>query len=1153
MHRHVSAHPVPRYRSTTSRRARAAIGATILLAAAAAAPSDLSAAVKTWQGGDTTWTDGIEPNKWTPNGEPTSADDVVFNTSNIVTLGSNNTVLTVNMSNTADLSLNNFTLTVNGTVTIGGTGPDLHVGGSAARLDADQIFINNGGQLELTGGSVRIAQAAATGSINIATGGELTGHGSIQLDDGGVPANTRLFVNTGTLSAASTGIFLPPAAGTLTINTFDANGRIDLDGGGGGQVNVFRNQTLDINITLFDAFSGHMFLAQNSVLDIANAWSLDSGSIDANNGTVSLLSPRGTSFIRGGAFTQSGGTITVVDTDGALQFDATYNMTGGTLTNNGTVIFNANATIGAAANFILPAASTTASLVVESGVTVTVNQADFNPDGAGNATNVITINAGTLDLNLGVGADNSLTGNTILNGGTLSVTDASTGAWGITGTLSTGASTGVSNVNGNPCLVTGTITVGTNSTLDFNAGGTFTAMNAVVNAGGTLRLDGTSTFNSAANSFTGTGTLAIGGTAHFDVATTFNMVGGTVDLDGNDIVGNTIFIDAPLTINAATMGNFGNANLIGTNILSINSDTGTGVLTVNLDNAASEWTINPTGRIDLSDLNPVTTVLAGNPLNMNGTMNVTAGGPRTTARLDIGGTVNITGPELRLGGGNAASDPNTLVGGSVLGTGTLHAEASHSLHGFGTIATNVDFDTGANLLADNGVLNVTGSIVDMGTIGTADVDGTMNVTNAWNTNISSLVDLSGGTLTGATITNDLLAGINGDGFVAAVVINNTRIEAEHTGTLIVQTAGNNNDWDGTTNTGSLSANTANLEVRDNADFAFQGTVNVGTGREVFSNGFELQFQSASTLRIASGGRYRSTNPTNIFGAVNVTGGTGSIQIAGAATFENASSTTLTGNLRLANTLSVVQVGATFSGGGALINNNGSTLRLNSGITAADLAVLVQNEGSLQFAAGAVAGQVQLNTYQQTSTGAAEFQLGGTGLNQFDRMTVLGTAALAGRADLSLIGGYNPVPYTSHQIIGAISVTGHFDTVGGIVISPTRSLALTYSPTGAFVTAALPGDANLDGNVNSFDFTALAGNFGGTGKTWATGDFNGDGTTNSFDFTTLAANFGTHFPAPPAAAPLGAAVPEPTLGIAGGVGTMMLASRRRRLGSRAGKR
>jgi uncharacterized delta-60 repeat protein len=63
---------------------------------------------------------------------------------------------------------------------------------------------------------------------------------------------------------------------------------------------------------------------------------------------------------------------------------------------------------------------------------------------------------------------------------------------------------------------------------------------------------------------------------------------------------------------------------------------------------------------------------------------------------------------------------------------------------------------------------------------------------------------------------------------------------------------------------------------------------------------------------------------------------------------------------------------------------------------------------------------------------------------------------------------------------------------------------------------LAGDANLDGTVNSEDFTFYSNNLNTSGAVWDQGDFNYDGTVNSDDFTPLSGNFGlasTTKPAP----------------------------------------
>ena len=81
----------------------------------------------------------------------------------------------------------------------------------------------------------------------------------------------------------------------------------------------------------------------------------------------------------------------MVDNDGTLQFDAPFTMNGGTLTNNGLVVFNSSTTIANVANFVMP--TTASSLTIAANRTVNINQNNFNLDGANSATNVITVNA----------------------------------------------------------------------------------------------------------------------------------------------------------------------------------------------------------------------------------------------------------------------------------------------------------------------------------------------------------------------------------------------------------------------------------------------------------------------------------------------------------------------------------------------------------------------------------------------------------------------------------------------------------------------------------------------------------------------------------------------------------------------------------------
>ena len=70
-----------------------------------------------------------------------------------------------------------------------------------------------------------------------------------------------------------------------------------------------------------------------------------------------------------------------------------------------------------------------------------------------------------------------------------------------------------------------------------------------------------------------------------------------------------------------------------------------------------------------------------------------------------------------------------------------------------------------------------------------------------------------------------------------------------------------------------------------------------------------------------------------------------------------------------------------------------------------------------------------------------------------------------------------------------------------------------------------GDTNLDGQVNTSDFTTLSQHFNATAGSaiWMNGDFNYDGKVNALDFNYLATNFGA---TPLTGVALGALVPEP---------------------------
>jgi hypothetical protein len=1362
------------------------------------------------------------------------------------------------MSGGIDLFTNEFDLTVDGQVTVGGAGTNLFIGGAAGSINADNVLINSGGTIELQGGLLTLDEEVGTSNLDIAAGGTLSGNGTITFADAPL-AFTTVLSNGGTLTALSRPaiIFNPPPVGTLQINTTTAFELIDLDGAAdAGVVNVSRNQTLDVNGSLSDAFGGTMTLFQASTFDMSNAWSMNAGTLTANNGFVAgglgvPDTPAGTSFIKGGTFTQTGGLINVPDTDGTLQLDAPFTMSGGSFTNSGTVIFNGVTSITTAAGYA--PSSISAQTVVNANVTINDGAGNFNWDGNGGAdttvnngvllsitasqvdttdnvfggsiilndgsdlavnvtatswtlggvltkndagtstisgdrvdvTGVVTVNGGTLDMPattlsstanvtanglLTLGSASEFSGPAVLTGtGTLrmegtstvlanSTVNVATFDWdglgsgtshtinsGVTFTINSttfdsdgdmddpinlsgsgstlivngvsqwtmnqainannagagtaviggtarmimSGATGVINVNGDTTIsapvtfdgtslvadidslmtlditsgattyaggtidgagtfdpglsntVTGDFainpdvfdfdggswTVASGATLTFNVqdyepdsltnsfentinlnnGAMFAnsadpaiVMNGTLNmnatggngaewqgdaiqigndvgvldahlnvtgdgnvnsqgrffapvtfksdadvnvpAGANLVFNGAVTFDSvnAANNaaFTGAGSMSFSNAIVVHEATTLNMVGGTVDLDGNDGVGDVINIDAPLTINAATVSNFGRVNGGGgTNTLVVDNNVGTGVLTVNLDDPAAEWTLNVAGALNLVNDNTPATLLAGNDVNVNGTLTVT-GDVRTTARLDLAGAVTIgtAGEPLRLAGGDGGSNSNTIAGGIISGAGILGADSGKALHGFGNINTAIDFDGTANLKADNGVLTIVGALVDVNILGTADADGVLNIPNAWNSatgngagSIGAVV-LAGGTLQGGTVTNDIATGIQGFGTITSRVINNTKLLATNGSTLVVQTAANDNDWDGATNAGELRGSGNTLELRDNATFGFTGTVSTVAGGRVFSNGFALDFNPGSAINLTQG-TYESTSSTDIGGTVTIGAGTEStLRVANNffTTFESTSATTLNGNLRLQNNNIIVRAGATFSGAGALVIDEPSHMVLDNG---AAVNTLLVNEGTLRPGNFNGIGTATVKDYVQSSTGELFVELIGTLPNQYDRILASQTAQIDGYLNIDIDEVSPGVPFVpalgqTFDIISTVfGRSGSFDTVDVSGMPAGLAFHVDYLATSVRLTVVnkpiFAADFDDDGDVDMTDYSIWRSAY----NLNQLGDANGDNQSNAADWVIWRDEFGS---APGAGALLdvNAAVPEP---------------------------
>ena len=158
----------------------------------------------------------------------------------------------------------------------------------------------------------------------------------------------------------------------------------------------------------------------------------------------------------------------------------------------------------------------------------------------------------------------------------------------------------------------------------------------------------------------------------------------------------------------------------------------------------------------------------------------------------------------------------------------------------------------------------------------------------------------------------------------------------------------------------------------------------------------------------------------------------------------------------------------------------------------------------------------------------------------DQLLVAGEASLDGELVVST-DGFVPLPGDVFTIITAGLRSGQFaSTTGlsGIEGLAGLDLELAYSPSAVTLTAVgLPGDCDLDGDVDGVDLALIGVNWdpAGTTLTWAQGDFDGNGNIDGADLATLGMNWN----------PAGTSVPEPTVLGMLAVGTVVLARRRRR--------
>jgi hypothetical protein len=160
-----------------------------------------------------------------------------------------------------------------------------------------------------------------------------------------------------------------------------------------------------------------------------------------------------------------------------------------------------------------------------------------------------------------------------------------------------------------------------------------------------------------------------------------------------------------------------------------------------------------------------------------------------------------------------------------------------------------------------------------------------------------------------------------------------------------------------------------------------------------------------------------------------------------------------------------------------------------------------------FAPGESVGITKITGSYTQQSGALEIDiLGQHSGTEYDVLSVTGQVSLGGVLRVLLDSGFHPQYGDRFQVLTGSSVTGRFQGVEGAHISPDMCLAVLYQGNAVVLVAAAPGDANLDGKVDTADLAALEGHFGQPGACWSDGDVNQDGQINEQDYLAIKSRF-----------------------------------------------
>lgn len=982
---------------------------------------------------------------------------------------------TINLANAISLG---------GTLTAGGTGA-LTLGGlisgssGLTKTGASSLTLNGNntytGTTALNAGSLVVGSntALGTGALNASNGTSLNASTAATLANNVNLAGTLILGGTNALTlggvVAGVGGLTKNGAADLTLNganTYLGNTALNT-----GKLIVGSNTALG---------SGTLNTASNTTLDANTAVSL--------NNAVALagaLNIGGTANVTLTGLVSGAGRL-VKDGAANLILNAANNYLGGTTLNAGTLTVGNSSALGVGALTVAGAATLDGNSPLVSLNNVVVLNAALTVGGTQNLT-LGGVTSGTGQLikngaaNLTVNGNNTFSGGTTLNAGTLTLGNASglgSGALIVGGAaaLDNSAAFGI----GNALTLNAGLTVAGNNDL---------SLNGIIDGAGSLTKNGLSDLTLAGNNaFTGA----------------LDIVSGSVTTLNNNALGNTsgVNVSAGAGLNLgsdASLGALtgsGSVQLTGSNTLTVGSGNVTSTFDGDLSGSGGLIKVG-TGTLNLTGINGITgnTAINGGIVDLSGSLasaqvNVNTGGTLTGTGSAIG-SVNVnSGAHLALSSGNllsasaltlaagsnvdvALGTPSTTslmnVGGNLTLNGNLNVTDAggfgvgvYRLFNYTGALTNLGLDVASvpvgyglgDLVVQTGIANQINIQVSAPNVNIRYWDGSQTIANGVVDGGSGIWSAVGTNWTDANgLVNQPWVGDFAvfQGTAGTVTVNGTQA---FTGMQFL-TDGYNvvNDAAGQLTAFNGTGGTTSLRV----DPGVTATINANIDGSGILNKLD-----AGTLVLGGANAY--TGGTQLDGGRIIVGsntalGTGTLTANAGTQLDSNAAVTLANAAALNGNLTVVgsnalTLGGVIGGTGGLIKNGVANLILGGSNTF--LGPVALNAGGLILASNSALGSGTLNAAGGTTLDASA----GVSLN--NAVNLAGNLGIGGTADLTLAGTVNGAGSLSKNGAANLTLSGNNSFLGGIILNA-GSLSVGSNSALGLGNLTVAGASALDSN------------------------------------------------------------------------------------------